>query len=181
MLSPSPATLPGCPLVIDPSGVWMRPEGITSPQGPAGRSPQGARPPSEGPRGGLYLAGAPPRDGDPDEPPLHAIDLGLFDEHIWPTLARRIPAFEALRVRSAWAGYYEMNAFDHNAVVGTLPGWDNAHIACGFSGHGMQHAAAVGQGLARWIAQGCWDAVDLAPLSPARLISGNRLLERNII
>lgn len=153
----SPATLPGCPLIIDPSGVWLRPDGL------------------------LFLAGAPPRDGDPDEPPLEAIDHGLFDELIWPALARRIPAFEALRVRSAWAGYYEMNAFDHNGVVGTLPGWDNAHIACGFSGHGMQHAPAIGQGLARWIGEGRWDAVDLTPLAPQRLLRRQRLLERNVI
>ena len=76
----SPARLPGCPLVIDPSGVWFRPEG----------------------RG--FIAGAPPRDGDPDEPPLDDIDHGLFDDVLWPALAARVPAFEALRVRSAWAG-----------------------------------------------------------------------------
>jgi FAD-dependent oxidoreductase domain-containing protein 1 len=153
----SPATLPGCPLLIDPSGVWLRPEGQA------------------------FLAGAPPRHGDPDEPPLGDIDLGLFDDVIWPTLAARIPAFEALRVRSAWAGYYEMNAFDHNAVVGTLPGWSNAHIACGFSGHGMQHALAVGAGLARWVAQGRWDAVDLTPLSPQRLLRNEALHEASVI
>ena len=45
----------------------------------------------------------------------------------------------------------------------------------------MQHAPAVGQGLARWIAEGRWDAVDLTPLSPERLLRGERLLERNII
>jgi FAD-dependent oxidoreductase domain-containing protein 1 len=45
-----------------------------------------------------------------------------FDEHIWPTLAARIPAFEVLRVRSGWAGYCEMNTFDHNGLVGALPG-----------------------------------------------------------
>ena len=177
----SPAALPGCPLLIDPSGVWLRPEGLARPQGLAGRPPEGARAPSQRPQGGLFLAGAPPRDSDPDEPPLEAVDHGLVDEVLWPVLARRIPAFEALRVRAAWAGYYEVNAFDHNGVVGTLPGWHNAHIACGFSGHGMQHAPAVGQGLARWIAEGRWDAVDLTPLSPERLLRGERLLERNII
>ncbi len=153
----SPAALPGCPLLIDPSGVWLRPEGP------------------------LFLAGAPPRDGDPDEPPLEAIDHGLFDEFIWPALAERIPAFEALRMRSAWAGYYEMNAFDHNGVVGTLPGWSNAHVAAGFSGHGMQHAPAVGDGLARWVAGRRWGEVDLTPLAPERLLRGAPLVERNVI
>lgn len=150
-----PQALPGCPLVIDPSGVWFRPEG----------------------RG--FLAGAPPRDGDPDEPPLHAIDHGLFDEHIWPVLATRVPAFEALRVRSAWAGYYEMNAFDHNGLAGPLPGYVNAYTACGFSGHGMQQAPAVGQALADLIA-GSGGAV-LQALFPARIAENRPLLEMNVI
>ena len=53
-------------------------------------------------------------------------------------------------MRSAWAGYYEMNLFDHNGLAGALPGWRNAYTACGFSGHGMQQAPAVGCALAAW-------------------------------
>jgi FAD-dependent oxidoreductase domain-containing protein 1 len=64
-------TLPGCPLVIGPSGLWFRPDG------------------NDGRR---FLAGAPPREpwpGDPDEPPLHAIDHAQFDEQlIWPRPGR---------------------------------------------------------------------------------------------
>jgi glycine/D-amino acid oxidase-like deaminating enzyme len=153
----APARLPGCPLVIDPSGLWFRPEG----------------------RG--FLCGAPPRDGDPDEPPLDAIDHALFDDVVWPALAHRVPAFEALRVRSAWAGYYEMNTFDHNGLAGALPGWANAFTACGFSGHGMQQAPAVGCALAATIAGATCDAPDLAPLSPARVARGEPLLELNVI
>jgi FAD-dependent oxidoreductase domain-containing protein 1 len=153
----SPATLPGCPLLIDPSGVWMRPED----------------------RG--FIAGAPPRGDDPSDAPLDAIDHALFDDVLWPTLAQRIPSFEALRVRSAWAGYYEMNTFDHNALVGALPGWRNAFTACGFSGHGMQQAPAVGRGLARFVLQGDWGAVDLSALSVQRLAQERRLVEVNVI
>jgi len=153
----SPARLPGCPLLIDPSGVWLRPEGSG------------------------FIAGAPPRSDDANDLPLDAIDHGLFDNVIWPALAARIPAFEALRVRSAWAGYYEMNAFDHNGVVGALPGWANAFIACGFSGHGMQHAPAVGRALAERIVSGRYAGIDLAPLSPERLLSSARLIEENVI
>jgi len=153
----SPALLPGCPLVIDPSGVWFRPEG----------------------RG--FIAGAPPRQDDADEAPLDAIDHALFDDVIWPVLAARVPAFEALRVRSAWAGYYEMNSFDHNGLAGLLPGWRNVFSACGFSGHGMQHAPAVGSALAALIAGGRSDAPDIAALSPQRLLDRRPLVERNVI
>ena len=149
--------LPHCPLVIDPSGVWFRPEG----------------------RG--FIAGAPPRGDDADEAPLDAIDYALFDELIWPVLAARVPAFEALRVRSAWAGYYEMNGFDHNGLAGALPGWRNVYTACGFSGHGMQHAPAVGSALAAMIAGGHSDAPALDALSPQRLIDNRPLIERNVI
>ena len=157
------APLAGCPLVIDPSGVWFRPEG----------------------RG--FIAGAPPRPaeaggpGDPDEPPLEAIDHALFDEVIWPALAHRVPAFEALRVRSAWAGYYEMNTFDHNGLAGPLPGWANAYTACGFSGHGMQQAPAVGSALAALIAGGTSTAPSLDELHPRRVADGRKIMERNII
>lgn len=153
----APAALPGCPLVVDPSGLWFRPEG----------------------RG--FLCGAPPRHGDPDEPPLDAIDHGLFDDVLWPALAQRVPAFEALRLRAAWAGYYEMNDFDHNGLAGALPGWANAYTACGFSGHGLQQAPAVGCALAASIAGGTCDAPDLAPLAPARVARGEPLRERNVI
>ena len=80
-----PAALPGCPLVIDTSGVWFRPEG----------------------RG--FIAGAPPRV-EVDEAPLDAIDHGLFDDLIWPALPRACRASEALRTTSAWAGYYDEHA-----------------------------------------------------------------------
>jgi FAD-dependent oxidoreductase domain-containing protein 1 len=153
----SPARLPHCPLVIDPSGVWFRPEG----------------------RG--FIAGAPPRGADIDDAPLEAIDHGLFEDVIWPALARRVPAFDALRVTGAWAGYYEYNTFDQNGIVGRVPGCASAFIGCGFSGHGIQQAPAVGRALAELIALGRYDALDLAPLAPERIIEQRPLLERNVI
>lgn len=151
----TPAALPGCPLVIDPSGFWFRTEGS------------------------LILAGGPPRGDDVDDAPLDQIDHGLFDEQLWPTLAARVPALEALRVRSAWAGYYEMNAFDHNGLAGRLPGWANVFTACGFSGHGMQQSPAVGHSMARLIAG--LDAQLIAALTPQRLLDGRPLIEANVI
>ncbi len=153
----TPAALPGCPLVIDPSGLWFRPEGR------------------------MFLCGAPPREGDPHEPPLQAIDHAQFEEQLWPALAHRVPALAALRLRSAWAGYYEMNDFDHNGLAGALPGWDNVWTACGFSGHGMQQAPAVGAALAAAICGVASDAPSLQALSPQRLLDGRPLREDNVI
>ncbi len=153
----SPARLAGCPLVIDPCGLWFRPEG------------QG------------FICGAPPRGEDRDDAPLEAIDHGLFDDWIWPHLAARVPAFEALRRTHAWAGYYEFNTFDQNGLVGRVPGLDNAFVACGFSGHGIQQAPAVGRGIAELVATGEYRTLDLAPLAPSRIARGEPLVEANVI
>ena len=160
----APVQLPRAPLLIDPGGVWFRPEGGSRAQGK-----------------GRYLAGAPPRGEDTDEPPLEAIDHGLFEDVVWPALAARVPAFEALRLVNAWAGYYELNTFDSNGLVGLVPDWDNLRVACGFSGHGMQQAPAIGCGLARHIALGEWSDVDLTPLSPGRIARSDPVIERCII
>jgi glycine/D-amino acid oxidase-like deaminating enzyme len=153
----SPARLNDCPLLIDPSGFWFRPESDR------------------------YLCGAPPRGDDPDEPPLDDLDHGLFSEWLWPRLAQRVPAFEALRVERAWAGYYEMNTFDANGIVGPVSGFEGLYLACGFSGHGMQQAPAVGQALAERIVLGRYASLDLAPLSMQRIADGRPLLEKNVI
>jgi FAD-dependent oxidoreductase domain-containing protein 1 len=163
----TPARLTNCPLVIDPSGVWFRPEG---------------QPHRDGSQ--RFLCGAPPRERagqayDPDDAPLDDIDYGLFDDFIWPALAARVPAFEALKLRSAWAGYYEMNAFDHNGIVGKLPGYENLFVACGFSGHGMQHAPAIGNAVAKLVVG--LDAPEVAALTPERIARNELVLERNVI
>lgn len=152
------ADLPGFPLVIDPSGVWVRPEGSG------------------------YICGFSPGVGedDPDEPPL-SIDEEVFVERIWPVLAARVPAFEQVRLTGGWAGYYDMNLADHNGVVGAHPAVPSLLHAAGFSGHGMQHAPGVGRGMAELIAQGRFVSLDLTPLATERLARGERLLEQNVI
>ena len=147
----------GCPLVVDTTGVYVRPEGRT------------------------YLAGFSPVE--PDDPDSDDFDVvwSQFDDVIWPALAHRIPAFESLRLTSAWAGHYDLNIFDHNAIVGLLPGYENAFLAAGFSGHGMQQSPAVGRGLAELIAQGRYVSLDLADFGFARVLEGRPLMERNVI
>jgi FAD-dependent oxidoreductase domain-containing protein 1 len=147
------------PLVIDPSGVWFRPERAR----------------------GQFLCGSPPRGDDANDLPLSQVDHGLFEEHIWPILAHRVPALDAVKVTSSWAGYYEMNDFDHNGLVGRLTPWANAFTACGFSGHGLQQAPAVGRGLAELIATGAYRSLDLSGLRVDRIAEGAPLLEKNVI
>lgn len=152
-----PERLPGCPLLIDPSGFWLRPEGQH------------------------FITGAPPRPGeDPDDLPLEP-DHGLFEEVIWPALAARIPAFERLKVVNAWAGYYEMNVFDHNGIVGPHPTIPNLYFANGFSGHGIQQSPAVGRGIAELVVHGRYRTLDLSPLGFERILEGRPLVERNVI
>ncbi|QFZ85484.1 FAD-dependent oxidoreductase [Variovorax paradoxus] len=152
-----PETLPGCPLVIDTSGIWLRPEGRQ------------------------FICGyAPPEDQDPDDAPLE-VDHEAFDSFIWPALAERIPAFEAVRMTGAWAGYYEMNLFDHNAILGLHPDCDNLYFANGFSGHGLQQCPAAGRGIAELIRFGGYRSLDLSPLSFARILENRPLREKNII
>jgi FAD-dependent oxidoreductase domain-containing protein 1 len=150
----SPALTPHCPLVIDPSGMWFRPEG----------------------RG--WICGFPP-EHDPDNLPLE-VEHALFDK-IWPLLADRVPGFAAVRMQSAWAGYYDYNTFDQNGIVGPHPELGNLLLANGFSGHGLQHAPAVGRALAELIVDGAYTSLDLSPLSAQRLVEKRALLEKNII
>lgn len=153
----SPATLPGCPLLIDTSGIWLRPEGK-----------------------GFICGFAPAEGQDPDFAPLEP-EHHAFEDRVWPTLAERIPGFEALRVQGAWAGYYEMNTFDHNALVGLHASCDNLVFANGFSGHGLQQAPAVGRGLAELMLTGRYQSLDLSPLSLDRIARQQPLLEQNVL
>jgi len=147
----------GCPLVIDPSGLWFRPEGER------------------------FLCGV-PANPDPDvSPDDFEVDHSLFETVAWPILAHRVPAFEAVRVVSAWSGHYDYNVFDQNAFVGPAPGISNLQLAAGFSGHGLQHAPGVGRGLAEQIIFGEYRSLDLTPLSYARVPDNAPLRELNVI
>jgi FAD-dependent oxidoreductase domain-containing protein 1 len=145
------------PLLIDPTGTYVRPEGT-----------------------GYICGSAPPLEQDPDCTDFE-VDHSLFEEHIWPTLAARVPAFEAIKPGPAWAGTYDMNLFDHNAFVGRVREIDGFYLALGFSGHGLQQSPAVGRGLAELITTGSYQTLDLSPLSIERLSTGIKLIEKNVV
>jgi glycine/D-amino acid oxidase-like deaminating enzyme len=154
----SPARLERCPLLIDPSGVYFRPEGNS------------------------YICGTSPSpDNDPDDLPLDEVDHALFDDVIWPTLANRVPQFEALRVQNCWSGYYEYNVLDQNAIIGRHPDIDNCIFANGFSGHGLQQGPATGRGVSELILHGRYTTLDLSALSFARVLENRPIIERNVV
>lgn len=153
----------GAPLMIDPSGVWCRPEG---------------RP---GPEGQMFICGGAPSEGQGYDATDFEVDWPLFEESYWPALAARVPAFESIRPGRAWAGHYDMNLFDHNAIVGRAVGTTNVYLANGFSGHGLQQSPAVGRGLAELVAHGRYVTLDLSDLGHTRLVENRPLLERNVI
>ncbi len=92
-----------------------------------------------------------------------------------------MPAFEAVKVIRAWAGQYDMNTMDANAILGPHGDVANLILANGFSGHGLQQSPAVARGLAEWIVHGCWVSLDLSPLGFARVRAGQPYLERAVI
>ncbi|MHA7874431.1 NAD(P)/FAD-dependent oxidoreductase [Roseivivax sp.] len=150
----APVDPAGLPLTCDVSGFWLRPEG----QGFIG----GIQPPPE-------RDDHPPEDLEPD----HELLLDLF----WPNLAHRVPAMEELRLDRTWAGHYEMNMLDQNAVIGPHDRFGNLVFCTGFSGHGVQHAPAAGRGVAEWIRHGAYRSLDLGPLGWARIRDGQPLSE----
>ena len=66
-------------------------------------------------------------------------------------------------------------------MVGPAPGIDNLILANGFSGHGLQHAPAVGRAIAEWLATGRYVSLDLSPLGYERIAKGQPLREDKII
>ena len=145
------------PLTVDPSGVHFRSEGA------------------------LYLAGAVPRDDSPPEHDDFEVDYAEFEDQVWPVLANRVPAFEAIGLVRAWAGHYDYNALDQNGVVGPHPEVGNFLFANGFSGHGLQQAAAVGRAIGELVAYGGYRTLDLSELAYDRVLTGVPLREQAII
>jgi glycine/D-amino acid oxidase-like deaminating enzyme len=146
------------PLTIDPTGVYVREVG-----------------------GGTYMAG-----GHADHDPAvdfddFAMDYGLWMDKIWPVIATRIPAFEAVKVISEWAGQYDYNTLDQNAITGPHPEIGNFLFLNGFSGHGLQQAPAMGRATAEWIVHGDYRSLDMSEFHYSRVAEGRALVEGAII
>ncbi|MBN8934813.1 MAG: FAD-binding oxidoreductase, partial [Rhizobiales bacterium] len=147
------------PLTVDPGGVWWRPEGS------------------------VYIAGgAEIEDGEQAADPADFEPRWeLFENDIWPVLATRVPAFEAIKMTRAWAGHYDYNTLDQNAVIGPHPEVENFIFANGFSGHGLQQAPAVGKALSELIVHGAYRTIDCTAFDYRRVAEGRAFRELNVI
>lgn len=145
------------PLTIDPTGVGTRPEG---------RQHMGIVSPSAADDG-------PGTDFD--------LEYDLFEDVIWPTLAHRIPAFEAIKLSRAWAGMYDYNTFDQNAILGPHPEIDRILFCNGFSGHGIQQSPSAGRAVAEWLIHGTPRSLDLSAFSYDRIAENRPIYEAAIV
>lgn len=146
------------PLTIDPSGVHVR---------------------QDGPK--TYLAGCAP---DPDPAVDYEdfnMDHAIWQDHVWPIIATRIPQFEAIRVVTEWAGHYAYNTLDQNAVLGPHPELGNFVFQNGFSGHGLQQSPAMGRAVAEWLSYGQYRSLDMSPFGFDRIVQGRPIVERAVI
>lgn len=151
-----PTRVEGAGLMIDPSGVYFRPEGR------------------------YYITGvAPPDDEDADAEDFD-IEDGFFERLVWPTLAHRVPAFETLKVVNAWCCHYDLSTLDHNAILGPHPDVAGFLLACGFSGHGLQHSPGIGRAMAELIMHGAYRTIDLTRFGWARVAANAPLAESNV-
>ncbi len=99
------------------------------------------------------------------------VDYSWFEETIWPALADRVPAFEAVKLQRAWAGHYDMNRLDGNVIIGPwIGGLENFHIALGFAGHGLQQAPAIGRAMKELLLDGGYQTLDLSRFSYQRVL-----------
>ncbi len=145
------------PLTIDPSGVHVRTDGQ------------------------YYMAGCPPQDDQPVDPTDFTEDHSIWEDHVWPTIATRIPQFEAVKLRNSWAGHYDYNTLDQNAIAGPHPQVGNFIFVNGFSGHGFQQSPAMGRGIAEWITYGAYRTLDLTPFGYTRIAKGEKFIEKAVI
>ena len=145
------------PLTIDPSGVHMRSDGA------------------------YYLAGCPPDDDLAVDYEDFVQDHSIWEEKVWPTIAHRVPQFEAIKLINSWAGHYAFNTLDQNAILGPHTKVENFIFVNGFSGHGFQQSPAMGRGTAEHITYGEYRSLDLTPFHFDRIETGIPFDEKAVI
>lgn len=148
-----------CPLGIDPTGTYFRREGM----------------------GNLYLVGQSPNEEEEPSTENFDVDYSFFEEKVWPVLANRVPAFENIKLKTSWSGFYDYNTVDQNAIVGPHPYYKNLFFTCGFSGHGIQQSPAVGRATMELLLDQKYQTIDLTRFHFDRFVAGTEMREKNII
>ncbi|MGI9373961.1 MAG: NAD(P)/FAD-dependent oxidoreductase [Hyphomicrobiales bacterium] len=152
-------TLEPMPLVKDESGMFFRPEG-------------------DG-----FAGGRPSFDIEPGfiDDIYSGFFATYFEDTIWPMMAALVPKFEEIKLQRSWAGHYAQNLLDGNMIIGPYSrGHENLITACGFSGHGIMHAPAVGRALSELALHGRYETLDLSRLGIERVHKGEPLAEAGI-
>ena len=188
-----------CASVVNCAGAWatelVRSLGIELPVAPIRRQvfvvepaikPDSPLPLPKQPSGLYFRRAGPDRilvgKSLPDDPIGFDLDWQetRFVDYLWPELAGFVPAFDRLRFERGWAGLYAVNTFDGNAILGEWPELGGLYLACGFSGHGLQQAPAVGRFLAELIL-GERHQLDLSIFGADRLLEGRAISERALV
>lgn len=146
------------PLTIDPSGIHVRENG-----------------------GGTYQCGGHSEIDPAVDYDDFQMDHSIWENHVWPVLATRIPQFEAIKVQSEWGGHYAYNTFDHNAILGPHTTVENFFFLNGFSGHGLQQSPAMGRGTAELMVHGHYKTLDMSPFNYERIELNKPIIEKAII
>ena len=130
------------------------------------------------PEGKEYIVGSP--NSIFDSPNLEP-EWNDFEELVWPALAKRVPVFEKLKLTGGWAGYYDTNKLDNNAIVGKHPKMENVYLATGFTGRGLMQAPGIGRGLTELITTGSYQSIDLTCFSVDRVLSEQKRKEPYVL
>ena len=145
------------PLTIDPTGVHVRTDGR------------------------YYMVGFVPEVDPAVDVDDFAMDHAVWQDTIWPIVAHRIPQFEAVKVINAWAGQWDYNTLDQNAILGPHTRVANFLFVNGFSGHGFQQSPAMGRGLSELITYGGYRTLDLLPFGFGRIERNEPFIEKAVI
>jgi glycine/D-amino acid oxidase-like deaminating enzyme len=103
-----------------------------------------------------------------------------FMELLWPELAEFVPAWDRLKLVRGWAGLYDVNTLDGNAILGEWPEIKGLYLATGFSGHGLQQGPGVGRYLSELVMQKPV-SLDLSIFSPQRILENRPLSEAGLV
>jgi sarcosine oxidase subunit beta len=107
------------------------------------------------------------------------VDWKFFDQ-VMEIAMHRFPPIGEAAIKNAWAGSYETTP-DAHPILGRVPGLEGFILANGFSGHGFQHAPAVGELIAEEIVDGRSHTLDISCLTINRFAKGPTALELNVV